>query len=267
MESLKKLAVQELDAVRNEVRNRVASEFESEQIASLVRDVARDRSEREFQQVIRSETATQVAKGIKNEAPSIRQAVQDETKLAVRDLQPMISEMVGAEVKGQVTKSVVPIESKLKEYGNNIHIGNLAALARSDDRPSFDQLILVAQGRRAASQEEHRIASNTVMAIIREKQSSLRLAFSFKEKRTPESMKKILLANVHPHDRLAAIDSFPPEDHSILPLLVQAILRDQSICVVYAAFVKFNAITKQEFEFPNYVALQKWWNENQDRFK
>jgi len=267
VERLKSLTAQELDAVRAEVRSRVANEFETEQITSLVRDVARDRSEREFQQIIRVETAAQVAKGIKDEAPSIRLTVQSETKRAVSELQPMISEIVGGEVRGQVEKSVDPIESKLKEYGDNILIGNLATLARSDDRHSFDQLILVARGVRVASQVEKRIAHNTVTAIIREKQSGLRLSYSFKEEQSPESMKKFLLTSAYPNDRMAAIDNYPAEDHSILPLLVQVIMSDQSIDVVNAAFIKFSAITKQKFEFPDYNGLQKWWNENQEKFR
>jgi hypothetical protein len=260
-------ARKELDATRTEVRKRIDDEFRSDQITTLIRTAAKDRTEHELQTVIRSEAAAQVSKGIRNEAPTIHKAVEDETKRAVRDLQPTISSIVGSETQSQVQKSVAPIQSQLKVYGDLIRTGTLATLAKSDDRQSFDELIRIAVGGVPASEDEKRVATSTVIAIIREVTSGLHLSYEFKEKQTPESMKKILVTSTVANDRIAALDHFPQEDRSIVPLLVQTIESDKSIVVVNSAFRLLNVVTKQSFEFPNYDGVRKWWNQNRQNFQ
>ena len=267
VETMKTDARKELGDVRTEVRQRVADEFETEQITALVRDVAKDRSEKEFQEIIRSETSRQVAKGLKDEAPTIQRTVQDETKRAVKDLQPTINGIVGTEVKGQVDKSVIPIQSELRGYENLIRVGSLATLAKSDDRKAFDQLMLLALGSVPASEDEKRIAYSTVVAVVREKNSGLRLDYGFKEPQTPASMKSILQTSKFANDKMAAIEHFPNDDYSILPILIQVISNDESLDVLTTAGRKFNEITGQKFEFPTYGPLLKWWDENKAKFQ
>jgi len=209
VDNMKLEARKELDATRTEVRKRIDDEFRSDQITTLIRTAAKDRTEHELQTVIRSEAAAQVSKGIRNEAPTIHKAVEDETKRAVRDLQPTISSIVGSETQSQVQKSVAPIQSQLKVYGDLIRTGTLATLAKSDDRQSFDELIRIAVGSVPASEDEKRVATSTVVAIIREVTSGIHLSYEFKEKQTPESMKKILLTSTFANDRIAALDHFP----------------------------------------------------------
>lgn len=80
-------------------------------------------------------------------------------------------------------------------------------------------------------------------------------------------MKRILISSGFANERIAAIDNYPQEDRSILPLLVQIIEFDGSITVVNSAFRHFNALTKQSFEFPNYDRVKKWWSQNKDNFQ
>lgn len=185
----------------------------------------------------------------------------------MRDLQPTINSIVGSETQAQVQKSVIPIQSQLKVYGYLIRTGTLATLAKSDDRKAFDELIRIAVGSIPATDDERRVANSTVVAITREVTSGLHLGYQFKEKQTPETMKKILISSRFANDRMAAIDNYPVEDRSILPLLVQLIESDGSITVVNTAFGHFNALTKQTFQFPDYAGVKNWWSQNKGNFQ
>lgn len=146
VDGMKLEARKELDSTRTEVRKRIDDEFRTDQITTLVRTAAKDRTESELQGIIRTETAAQVAEGLRDEAPTIQKTVEDETKQAVRDLQPTINSIVRSETQAQVQKSVVPIQSQLKVYGDLIRTGTLATLAKSDDRRAFDELVRIAIG-------------------------------------------------------------------------------------------------------------------------
>jgi hypothetical protein len=266
VDTMKADSKKELDAVREEVRSRVSNEFESEQITALVTSVARERSEKEFQGIIRSETSKQVAKGIRDEAPTIRRTVTDETKRAVQEMQPTIKDVVNAETKSQIDKSVEPIRQELKSYDGVIKTGMLATLARSDDRKSFDELFAIASGTSKATESEKRLAVYTVMAIIREKSSGIRMGYQFNSPQTPDSMKTILRTSPYPNDRLAALDNFPTSDKSLVPLLIMTIESDLSLDVVVGAFRKLNAITKEDFGFPQYERVRAWWTNHKNEY-
>jgi hypothetical protein len=145
----------ELANVRTEVQKRIDTEFQSDNIAALVASAAKERTEKELSGIIRSETTTQVAKGIREQGPAIRKAVEDQTKEAVKALEPSIRESVDTAVKAlqptikasvdaatqdQVKTSVAPIQAQLANYADVIRMGNLATLARSDDRQALDYL-------------------------------------------------------------------------------------------------------------------------------
>ena len=77
VDGMKSEARKELDATRSEVRNRIDQEFRTDQITTLVRTVAKERTESELQGVIRLETSGQVAKAIRDQAPSIHKTVEE----------------------------------------------------------------------------------------------------------------------------------------------------------------------------------------------
>jgi hypothetical protein len=79
-----------------------------------------------------------VAEGIRNEGPAIKKAVEDQTREAVKALQPTISSIIRDELRAQVSKSLAPVETEMKAYQR---LNTLSALARNDDRKAFDQLI------------------------------------------------------------------------------------------------------------------------------
>ena len=76
--------------VRVEVKNRIDREFRSENIANLVEKVARERTENELSEIIRSETSARVASGLKAQESEIRGLVEGRTNKLVDELEPTI---------------------------------------------------------------------------------------------------------------------------------------------------------------------------------
>jgi hypothetical protein len=259
---------QELANVRTEVQKRIDTEFRSDNIARLIASAAKERTDNELTGIIRSETSAQVAKGIQEQGPAIQKIVEDQTREAVKTLQPIISRIVTDELEAQVKKSVTPVEAKMKVYEELVTTQRLSALAKNGDRKSFDQLLAIGlMGVTSLSEETKMLAQTTVRDIIRQKHNILRrMKVDFKEKQSPEAMKIILKNSPHIDDRLAAIDNFPQDDVSILPLLIETIQSDNDLEVVWTAFRLFNSMTKQSFEFPNYGQVFEWWNKNRATF-
>ncbi len=258
----------ELANVRSEVQKRVDTEFKSENIITLVRDVAKSKTEKELESIIRSETSAQVKKGIDAQTPVIRKTVEDQTLKAVDALQPSIGTAVAKSTEDHVKKAVIPIENQMSGYGQMIRIGNLATLARNDDRRAFDYLIQVASGKmpESANPDIRKLADSTAAAVITEKMSGLVLGMQFKEKQTPEAMKKFMLSP-NRGEREAALDNYPAEDKTILPLLVQLIEKDDSISVAHKAVRRFNNLTKQSFTFWDTKPILEWWKKNRHSYQ
>ena len=153
-------------------------------------------------------------------------------------------------------------------YGDFIRMGNLATLARSDDRQAFDYLIAVALGNKpeSANPELRKLSDSTAAAVISEMDNGLILTQTFKVPHTLEAMKKLML-DPGSTTRQAAIDGYPQEDKTILPILIQMITSDPSIAVLHKAAVRFNSLTKQQFEFWKTKDILEWWDKNRASFQ
>ncbi len=252
----------ELQNVHAEVQKRVDTEFKSENINTTIRDVAKRMTERELQGIIRSEVAAQVAKAIEQEKPTIQKAVENETKRAVHELEPTIKGIVTKEIQTQVQQSVAPIREQMIGYGEMIRVGNLCTLARNGDRRAFDQLDMLANA--SALPDVKKVAQATELAIMREKNFIQRSPLHMPG--TPVELKRIMTTGSNTTTRLAAIDSYPMSDASIVPTLVQIINNDDDIDVIVTAFNSLDLRTGQRFRFPNYEGLNDWWNKNKDRY-
>ena len=68
-------------------------------------------------------------------------------------------------------------------------------------------------------------------------------------------------------EREAALDNYPQDDKSILPVLVQLIGSDPSISVLFKAAQRFNKLTGQNFEFWKTKEFVDWWERNRGSFE
>jgi hypothetical protein len=170
-EQLKTSTQAELDNVRDAVNKRVDTEFKSDNIAAVVRGVAEERTQKELTGIIHSETSALVAKGIQEAQPSIQKAVEDQTRDAVKAMEPTVAALVKTATDDQVSKSVTPIQNQMAAYSDFIRMGNLTTLARGDDRNSFDYLVQVAiigNKPESSNLQLRQLAEATALAIIQE---------------------------------------------------------------------------------------------------
>ncbi len=79
-------------------------------------------------------------------------------------------------------------------------------------------------------------------------------------------MKQLLGGSKNKDERLAAMDNFPENDASIVPLLVETIRSDNDLEVVATAFRASDFRTKQSFQFPDYPGVFNWWSNNHSTF-
>jgi hypothetical protein len=260
--------MRELTNVRTEVQKRIDTEFKNENITKLVETAAKSKTEKEFGGIVQAETSKQVAKAISDQQPLIQRTVENQTKEAVKAFEPIINSSVARATEDQVSRSVVPIQDQIKVYADYVRMANLTTLGRGDDRNAFDYLVQVDHGNKpeSASPELRRLAGATALAVITEKTSGLTIVRSFNQVHTPEAMKKLMIGTDR-GAREAALDSYPQNDNTILPTLVQIVKSDQSITVLSKAVGRFNALTKQKFDFWLEQELLDWWDKNQKSFQ
>ena len=135
-----------LENVHIEVKNRIDTEFRRENITAIVSEAAKERTQKELAGVIRSETAIQVASGIKEKESEIKALVEAQTAKLVDNLEPAIKQIVYKQTEDKVKAALIEVSDKIASFGEFVRIGNLTTLARNDDRASFDYLIAVATG-------------------------------------------------------------------------------------------------------------------------
>jgi hypothetical protein len=91
-----------------------------------------------------------------------------------------------------------------------IRIGNLATLAKGDDRTAFEYLYQIVLGKEpeSANQDLMKLADATTSAIIMEKLYGLHLQLTFIQTKTPDEIKK-LMNSTNPLERQAALGDMP----------------------------------------------------------
>lgn len=258
----------ELAGVRTEVQKRIDTEFQSDNITALVQKAAKERTGTELAQDIRIEAAEQVAKGIREEHPFIQKTVEDQTRATVKTLEPTIGSLVKTATEDQVNKAVSPIQAKMATYEDYLQFGTLVNLANGGDRNAFFTLKETTEGKRKESfnRDFVNMANQVGMSIISAKESGLIVPRRFKTLQTPESLKQFM-RSASPWERQAAVDSYPQDDKSILPTIVDMIRSDPSIDVLVSAVRRFDLLTNQEFHFFQTTELLTWWDRNSKSFE
>jgi hypothetical protein len=123
--------------MQQEIRNRLDDQFKTPVLQGLVRDAARDATEKSAKPLIEAEVKREVQDHIKAEAPQIRAAVINETKLGVAQMKPQID----SEISKQAADAKASIEAQIAPYGALVNAGTLAELAQNGSGTAFDALM------------------------------------------------------------------------------------------------------------------------------
>jgi hypothetical protein len=168
--------------------------------------------------------------------------------------------VIHSETQKAVDDATTTVRNRLAYFQDFVEVASLATLSKSDDRQAYDKLYALSQtATKPAIREQARVQA---LQIYLDTRTSF--APHFNESVTSEQMKRILTNDPSSFAAQSAIESYPEEDQTILPLLVEVIHKSNSLRVVVAAFDQFvkRTHTEQQFRFPQYAELTGWWNKN-----
>ncbi|WP_157235246.1 hypothetical protein [Methylosinus sp. LW4] len=257
-----------LTEVRSEIKQRLNKEFESEKIAALIYNTVKERTEKELSSIIIEETRAQVTAAIKLEDDNVKNLIEERTNKLIDDIQPIIKDEIFKRADETVKAATNEITTKIDDINQITKLSNKVLLARADDRDAFNYLVNIAEGRvqEASNRELQKIADANAMMVVSQTEGGLHLTRTFKEKQTPESIKKFMNSDLT-WDREAAIDNYPQDDKTIVPDLVRISLNDPSINVAYKATSKINALTGNSFHFWRTEEISDWWGKNKETYE
>lgn len=218
---------EELRKAQNEVRDRIDAEFKTQNIHELVRQVAKERTERELSSLIKQTVDVQVALGVRAEEPRITRTVSDQTRQAVDRLSPVINSHVAAEVDRAVTQEV---NQRMAAFDRSLTaLGELADMGmrmRIGLRSGLEDL--TSRTRSADSELERKRAKGLLTRIT------------------------------------ADYEAFPIAEYPggrPIPLLVQVIRSDKNLNAVAAAFIALRKVTGQQFTMFDFGGVERWCKE------
>ena len=252
-----KKAISETD---NIIRVNAAAAFQDESIRGYVRDVAKEKTDKELNDIIQQSVNNQVASRIIAEGPQIKNTVVVETKKAVSDLNPFISSEVKSEVQKQSTENLEPLRQEVKNYQEIVKISALALVARNGNAGAYDQIQKIASSTKDANIKE--VCVSTINQIFVDMNSGLYSGRKFIPEKTVEEMKK-LLVNPNPLARWAAVDGLAAKnDKSLVANFIEISNRDDSMWVRRAAYQALKGLTDQNFENFQEEQWNNWWEQN-----
>ena len=230
----------------NIIRQNAVAAFQDNNLRRYVREVAKEKTDKELNEVIQQSVNDQVATRIKAEGPQIKNTVVIETKRAVTELNPVISSEVKSEVQKQSSESLEPLRQQVKNYQEVVEVSTLALLARNGSGDTYDQIAKIASSTKDPNVRE--ICFSTLMQIYVEMNSGIYSGRTFTEKKSPEEMKK-LLDDPNPFYRWAAADGLSgTNDNNIVPKLITMSNQDKNLWVRRAAYEALKHLTNQKFE-------------------
>jgi hypothetical protein len=145
--------------MQEQIRNRLDDQFKTPILQGLVKDAARDATEKSAKPLIEAEVRKEVQAHIEAEAPQIHAAVINETKLGVTGMKPQID----SEISKQAADAKADIEAQIAPYGALVNAGTLAEMGHGIDQGTSElQSILPCYGPDRPVCEDRKIQHNLI---------------------------------------------------------------------------------------------------------
>jgi len=238
----------ELHKTQKELRDRIEAEFQTKSINDLVRQVAKERTERELSNLITQTVDEQVARGVKAEEPRIAKTVSDQTKQAVDRLFPVINANVAAEVDKVVTQEV---NQRMAVFDQSLtSLGELADMGmrmRVGLRSGLEDL--TTRARSAENVRERSRAEGLRTRIVADYDAHYGPVFQQEFNANPT----VAALNI---TRRGLKDPSKP-----VPVLVDVIRSDKDLNDVAMAFIALRKATGQQFIMFDFAEVERWCKE------
>jgi len=233
----------EITRMQDEIRKKLSDQFETPQLQKVVKQAAADQTQGVLRPLIQHEVASDVAKSVKAEDPTIRASVVSETRRAVGALEPKVSQIVSdrvnatvdASVDAKITSQVKPILTSLQ---NDQQVSSLVLRVYAGSGSAFDALVQLAQNR-MTDPGVAQTASQVIKNVILQHSAGSYTGRHFLLPETLEEMVQ-MLENGDPGNRQAALDQL--SDNEIrhhLNQVVRIMTSDSDLNVREAGFRRF----------------------------
>jgi uncharacterized protein (UPF0333 family) len=255
---------QAIASVHEEVADRINDEFKNGNMNATLVAAIKEHTGDEIKTTIFSE----VTKALEAQRPIVQKAIDDQAQEVVAKVEPSVRASMDSMTEEQIKSAIAPVQARMDALCDILKIGNTVILARNGDRPAFDELLKITQEETPDNKntQAHILAQSTVKAITTEKQSTLPTRLTFKELHTPEELKKLMF-DENVTNREAAIDNYPEDDKTIIPLLVTIIKTDNNLDMLNRTVARFNHLTNQSFTFWKTQEILDWWEINKTAFQ
>jgi hypothetical protein len=228
----------------------------------MVKDAAAEQTRTAAEPLIKREVATQVKMRVDAERPVIVATVTQQTKEAVKQMQPQIDLQVKDSVEAIVQRQVKPVAQEMSKLQADAGLQRLIIRMGNDDAHAYDELVALRD--HTSDPETRTLIASAVGAVEMQQETGVHVGWAFY---TPMSEEQLLeaLSRPNPHDRLAALNGLSA-NAKLLPRLIDVINNDPSLTVRCQAARMFNGVTKQQFTCLNKPAQLKWWEANKQNF-
>lgn len=181
-------------------------------------------------------------------------------EVAVRRSDQVIARQTQSRVDQVVAAKIDPTLLRIDEFGKVTRIELLTARAAGDDRRAFDEIVALARGNPGS--ERIRNLSSGLIASKQERFKQLSKYVRTPLTNTPRLNSQKALEELRSDNRerqLQALVSHLEGNSEILEKLLDVIINGESVELVMRAYAQFNALTAQDFEFPDYQSVARWW--------
>lgn len=267
----------EIVRMQEEIRQKLAAQFETPQLQKMVKDAAAAQTQTALRPLIVQEVSTDVGRSVKEEKQTINATLVSETRKAVDQLKPTIDGIVGSRVNATVDQAVdkkidVRINPVLASLQSNQTVSSLILRAQAGDGLAFDQIVQLATNP-AAEPGSRQSSLQVARYIMAQHNLGIYNSRTFIDKKTDEQMVQ-LLRDADPLTRKAALDSLSaPAVLAHLDEIVQIMTTDSDLGVREAGFTRFNQARHDDDpmhqieNLDNYSALQWWSSHRQEMLK
>ena len=247
----------EITRLQKEIRQSLEEQFQTPNLQKLVKEAARESTEKSAEPLIKSEVATQVKARVDAEKPAIASAVTKQSQEAVKQMAPQIGTLVKQSVDEKVARDITPVLQKVNDEED---LQLLILRLNADDADAYDTL--KALGPRLSHSDLVLGALRTVYAAHT---SGFFVSRQFNTPMTDEQLVQNL-SNADSFYREAAVDTLAGRKNlGLLPKIVEMMRTDHSFNVRCSAYRTFNDWTANAFKCMDPDAFT-WWQANSAKF-
>ncbi|SDL45109.1 hypothetical protein SAMN05216517_101190 [Janthinobacterium sp. OK676] len=254
----------QVEDFKKDIARRFSDEFADEKIQQRITGELGKMTDQQLKGLIQDISGAQVKNEASKLKPELRQMIKDDSNAVLAELKPTIKDTVGIAINNQIEESVAPVRGSVEELNATVKVQRAIANLWSNvvNRSAFDYLERVATGKEPESRfDSLRKVSQQTIVDWSAALAADGLGPDYSGNDIP-TLRKIIAQPGNINNtvkKMVAIDNYPLEDKTVLPLLVEVVRNDPGFGVVLAAIRRINKISNNNFDYLRREDLFNWW--------